>query len=72
MHYVGHYTISFQNARSLQHKISSVRLDQCFSNFLSQVDCHNTQLVHVPVGTANMNAYFQDAGLPGCCAGWQV
>ena len=26
----------------------------------------------LPLGIANINAYFQDTGLPGCSAGWQV
>jgi hypothetical protein len=37
-----------------------------FSNFLSQIDSHNKQLVRVSIGTANMIAYFQDVGLAGC------
>jgi len=28
--------------------------------------CHNTKHVRVPVGTANINANFQDIGVPGC------
>jgi hypothetical protein len=28
--------------------------------------CHNTEFVHLPLGTANINACFQHAGLPGC------
>ena len=34
--------------------------------------CHNTKHVRIPLGTANSTAYFQDTGLPGCSAGWQV
>lgn len=26
---------------------------------------HNTKHVHVPLGTPNMNGFFQDIGLPG-------
>jgi len=51
---------------------SSVRLGKSFSNSLPQVDCHNTKLIHVPVGTADINACFQDAGIPGCFAGRQA
>jgi hypothetical protein len=32
----------------------------------------NTKHVRVPVGTANINAYFQDTDLPGCLPGWQA
>ena len=31
--------------------------------------CHNTKYVHVQLGTANINAYFQDIALRGCFAG---
>jgi len=34
--------------------------------------CHYTKHVHVPIATANINTYFQDNGLPGSSAGWQV
>jgi hypothetical protein len=32
------------------------------------VPLHNTKYVPVPLGTANINACFQDTGLPGCFA----
>ena len=61
------------------------RLGQCFSNFffffcipLSQYQtCSRTSAatqnhVRIPLGTANINAYFQDTGLPGFPARWQV
>jgi len=32
----------------------------------------NTKHVRLPLGTADINAYFQDTGPPGCFAGWQV
>jgi len=55
------------------------RLGQCFSNFFFSHStfsipnmltycCHNTKHVSIPLGTANINAYFQDTGLPGCFA----
>ena len=41
-----------------------------FSNFFFLgYRSHNTQHVHVPLGTAHINAYFQDAGLSGGFAG---
>jgi hypothetical protein len=33
-----------------------------------RVPLHNTKYVRVPLGTANINVYFQDIGLPGCFA----
>jgi hypothetical protein len=32
----------------------------------------NTKHVCLALGTADINAYFQDIGPPGCFAGWQV
>ena len=40
--------------------------------FFLAYHCHNTIRVHVTLGTANINEYFQDTGLPGCFTGWQV
>jgi len=32
----------------------------------------NTKDIRLPLGTADINAYFQDIGPPGCFAGWSV
>ena len=51
------------------------RLGQCFSNFffshttvsvpnMLTYHCHNTKHVSLPLGIANIDAYFQDTGLP--------
>ena len=42
-----------------------------FQNLFLTYHYHNTKHVRVPLGTANINAYFQDTGLPGCFTGWQ-
>jgi hypothetical protein len=34
--------------------------------------CHNTQHGRLPPVTTNINAYFQDPGLSGNFASWQV
>jgi hypothetical protein len=38
------------------------RLFKLFSRY----HCSNTKHADVPLGTANINAYFQDISLPGC------
>jgi len=35
-------------------------LEQCFSSFFLVYQCHHTKHVHVPIGTANINAHFQN------------
>ena len=57
-------------------------LTHCFSVFFSRAlllhykrfTCTTLTIrnVHVPLFTANINAYFQDIGLPGWFTGWQV
>ena len=42
--------------------------EQGLSNFFIAYHCNNKKHASVPLGTANINAYFQDIGLPGCFA----
>jgi len=47
-------------------------LEQCFADFFLAYHIHNTKHVRVNLGTANINVYLQDNGLPGCSARWPV
>jgi len=42
--------------------------EQGFSNFFLAYHWNNTKHTSVPLGTVNINAYFQDTGLPECFA----
>ena len=42
--------------------------EQGFSNFFLAYHCNNTKHASLPLGTANINDYFQNTGLPGCFA----
>jgi hypothetical protein len=37
-----------------------------------RVPVSRTKHVHIPLGTASINTYVQDNGLPGCFTAWQV
>jgi hypothetical protein len=47
---------------------SSVLQNRAFQTFFLAYNCNNTKHASVPLGTANINAYFQDIDLLGCFA----
>jgi len=49
-----------------------VVLASTYRTFSLAYHCHNANHVLLLLGTGNIKAYFQDTGLPGCFAGWQV
>jgi len=62
-HYYLHRVIFYSHSRSNT---------SAFRNFSLGYHCQNTKHVRVPLGTAIISAYSQDAGLMGYLAGWHV
>ena len=63
------FSKNWQNTTLLCYHNCHVLQTSGFQTFFLVYHCH-TKHVHVPLGTTNTNAYFQDAGLAGPYAGW--